>query len=328
MRPLNLGETLDASLNVVRASWRTLAAVMLVMAVPIQLVDIAIVSATTDSYQVGSSSLTGAGSNTTYADQGAYAAGQVVIQVLGLVGYLLGTVACYRAIADTHLGRPTSARASLRFAARRLSAALWLTIMLVVGLLGAFLALVVPGIFLVIAWSVAFPVLLVEGKVGRAALARSYRLVQGRWWATLGRLAVAYILVTVVTAVASAIILVPALAVVSDTSFAALALDHAANLVVSLVTTPFLAAVTTFVYFDLRVRKEGFDLTRLAGDMGPGEDADRRTYGAGGPQDVPRDAFGNPVVGRDDAPVSVPPPAPGGWAPPVAPPPQRPLSGD
>ena len=53
-------------------------------------------------------------------DQAAYTGGQVVIAMLTLVSYLLGTVACYRAVADTYLGRPTSARASLTFALRRL----------------------------------------------------------------------------------------------------------------------------------------------------------------------------------------------------------------
>ena len=56
---------------------------------------------------------------------------------LSFLGYLLGTVACYRAIADTYLGRETSARASLRFAGGRLGATLWLTIVLVVGLVRA-----------------------------------------------------------------------------------------------------------------------------------------------------------------------------------------------
>ena len=55
MRPLNLGETLDASIKVVRRSWRTLAAVMIVIALPIQLCDLLIISSTTDTYQVGSS---------------------------------------------------------------------------------------------------------------------------------------------------------------------------------------------------------------------------------------------------------------------------------
>jgi hypothetical protein len=322
MRPLNLGETLDASIKVVRRSWRTLAAVMIVIALPIQLFDLLIISSTTDTYQVGSSAFdTGAVSHTTYSDRGAYVSGQLVIQVLSLIGYLLGTVACYRAIVDTYLGRPTSARESLRFAAERLGATLWLSILVVAGVIAGTVAFVVPGIWLMIAWSVAFPAMLVEGKRGAKALGRSFELVRGRWWATLGRLLVAYILVSVITAAASFALLLPALVVVDDTSFGALVLEHVANLLVSLVTTPFIAAVTTLVYFDLRVRKEGFDLAVLAERMGGAPAAGPAPASRG-----ERDAFGRPVASVPPPAPSTPPPAPGHWAPPVAPEPQPPPS--
>jgi hypothetical protein len=332
MRPLNLGETLDASIKIVRARWRTLAAVMLVIALPIQIANVVVISSTTDVYEVGTSlSSTSSSSATTYGDDGAYAAGQVLILALSFLGYLLGTVACYRAIADTYLGRETSARDSLRYAANRLGATLWLTIVLAVGLVAGFVALILPGIWLWIAWSVAYPVMLVEGTGGVAALRRSFKLVETRWWATLGRMAVAYILVGVITTVATFALLLPTALIVDDTSFGALVMEHAANLVVSLVTTPFVA---TLVYFDLRVRKEGFDLALLAERMGGPAASGPATAPAavsGRGAEPARDAFGNPVVRPSFAPpvaVPAPPPQAGSWAPPVAPEPQRPPSPD
>jgi hypothetical protein len=137
---------------------------------------------------------------------------------------------------------------------------------------------------------------------------------------------------------------------IDDTSFAALILEHAANLVVSLVTTPFVAAVTTLVYFDLRVRKEGFD------PVLPGEGMGGPTVaGPPAPPSAPsvppplwsseregeRDAFDRPVAPGGERPPYAPPtapappdaserpaPAPGSWAPPVAPEPKRPPSQD
>ena len=110
--------------------------------------------------------------------------------------------------------------------------------------------------------------MLVEGTGGIGALRRSFKLVETRWWATAGRMGMTYILVLVVTTVATLLFIAPTGSFIDDTSFGALILEHAANLVVSLVTTPFVAAVTTLVYFDLRVRKEGFDLALLAERMG------------------------------------------------------------
>lgn len=310
MRPLNLGETLDASIKIVTARWRVLATVMLVVAVPIQIATVIITAATIDDYKAGSGFLATPSHTGDAGDDGAFLAGSTAILALTFLGYLLGTVACYRAIADTYLGRETSAGASLRFAGDRLGAALWLGIVLAVGVAIGLLAFIVPGIWLAVAWSVAFPAMLVEGTGGLAALRRSTALVQGRWWATCGRLVVACILVVVIGGVITSVALAP----VDATSTAALVLESVANLAVSVLTTPFLTAVATLIYFDLRARKEG------------GADVAHPSAAPPAPRPT-RDAFGNPIApappsrpddrGREGA-------APEGWAPPVAPEPRTP----
>jgi len=72
----------------------------------------------------------------------------------------------------------------------------------------------------------------------------------------------------------------------------------------SALTTPLSAAVLTVLYFDLRVRKEGFDLELLARRLGvePG------TFT--GPEIMPP---GPPPVDSDDQPPFWPPPP--GWKP-------------
>jgi hypothetical protein len=337
MRPLNLGETLDASIKIVRSRWRTLALVMVVVALPIQIANVLIISSTTDIYQVGTNAFSTTRSATTYSDSGAYFTGQTIILALSFLGYLLGTVACYQAVADAYLGRTSTATDSLRFAGRRLGPTLWLTIVLVIGLFAGFVALIVPGIWLMVAWTVAYPVMLVEGTGGVGALKRSFQLTQSRWWATLGRIVVAYILVTVITTVATLALMIPTELIVADTSFGALVMQHAASFVVSLVTTPFIAAVTTLVYFDLRIRKEGFDLALLAERMGgapASESPDAIAPRPAAPQALAREAalgpasWTPPVAQGEGAGGSAPPAAPGSWAPPVAPEPSQPPSRD
>jgi hypothetical protein len=319
VRPLNLGETLDASIKIVRAQWRALATVMLVVGVPIQVATVVIASTAIDDYKVGSGLFL---ANTDNGRDGASVGGSTAILALMILGYLFGTVACYRLIADTYLGRATSAAESLRFATERLGSTLWLGIVLIAGVVAGLFAFVVPGIWLAVAWSVAYPAMLVEGTGGLPALQRSTRLVQGRWWATCGRLAVAAILITVVSAVVGSVLIAP----FDDTSTAALILEALSNLVVSLFATPFLAAVAMLVYFDLRVRKEGWTGDGVAVPVAAASTATR-------------DAFGHPVAPRPEDPPAPPPHAPSpapsgdvgpdaaapeGWAPPVAPEPRRP----
>ncbi|MCE9585832.1 hypothetical protein K8R04_00760 [Candidatus Uhrbacteria bacterium] len=52
-------------------------------------------------------------------------------------------------------------------------------------LIPAFLLFILPGIWLAVAFSMAMPIYLNEGKGGWQAMKKSYDIVKGRWWATL-----------------------------------------------------------------------------------------------------------------------------------------------
>ena len=70
------------------------------------------------------------------------------------------------------------------------------------------IAMLLPGIWLYIAWAFALPVLLVEGLRGPAALRRSYALVRGRWWRTFGVIALGFLLAIVISTLARGVFLV------------------------------------------------------------------------------------------------------------------------
>ena len=76
-----------------------------------------------------------------------------------------------------------------------------LSILYVLGLIIPFILLILPGIWLSVAWSVSYPALLAEGLRGIAALGRSFKLVSGRWWPTFGALLVMYLIVLVISAI-------------------------------------------------------------------------------------------------------------------------------
>jgi membrane-anchored glycerophosphoryl diester phosphodiesterase (GDPDase) len=106
-----------------------------------------------------------------------------------------------------------------------------------------------------------------------AALRRSWKLTFGRFWRTLGVLIVAGLIASVAQqAISIGFQLVGALlgvGVASTTSGSAaqltlmittLGMSLAGSLVAGLLTQPFMAAVTTLLYTDARIRSEGFDL--------------------------------------------------------------------
>ena len=45
----------------------------------------------------------------------------------------------------------------------------------------------------------------------------------------------------------------------------------ASSIVAALITQPFVAIVATLIYFDLRIRKEGFDLQMIAAALARGD---------------------------------------------------------
>jgi hypothetical protein len=302
LRPLALGEILDVSIKLVRRNWRTLATLVLIAAVPVAIVSLLITTSTT-TYDPTTDVRT-------RDDGSAYGAGVAVHQLLQLVLYLLATVACFGAIADGYLGRRPEWRSSLGFAARRAPMALVMGILAFLGIVAGFIALIIPGIFLAVRWSVALPALLLERRGPVAALGRSWRLVKGFWWKVFGTLFVAYLLVFVLSLAIGGVVGFLLGVFTSVDSLLGLTLQEAVGVVVEVFTLPFTAAVIVVLYTDLRVRKEGFDLALMAdhigqsrppGAVGPHEREASPSAGVGGADDraeLPAEPARHPAFGE------------------------------
>jgi hypothetical protein len=169
--------------------------------------------------------------------------------LLGLVG-VLSTGVGLRVFAEASAGRSETASDAVRFALGRYGSLLWVSILYTVFLLAGGAALILPGIYLLVAFAVALPAFACEGERGGAALRRSRDLVRGRWWATLGTLLPSTLLV-----VLGGVIVETALNV--SGTVASLALTQGvAQLVVAVLLTPILTATTIAIYDDLHARSE------------------------------------------------------------------------
>ena len=181
LRPLGIGEILDAGIKIYRNKFATMLKAVAVVIVPVQVLNVLITLSLPDTS-------TTAGATTTSSDsEWAGVAALLLIFVINVVSSALAEAACLKAVSDTYLGTDTDWRESLRFGFRRLGALLWLTLIHGVIVLLAFAACIAPGVWLYVAWSVAVPVLLMEGTRGFRALGRSFNLVRRRWWPTAGK---------------------------------------------------------------------------------------------------------------------------------------------
>lgn len=279
LRPRGVGDILDVAFKIVRARFGDLAKVVAVIVVPVSVVTsvlLLLVTPTESAFGRLSDpewmeSVTSVDQLLAEIDGGAVA---LVVGVLFLSGILsalgaqLATAGTFKIIARTYLGLPQDWKDSLAFAGRRFWPLMWLQLVYGFFLTLAFLALIVPGIYLVVAWTVAIPVLMFENVRGRGALSRSRSLLQGRWWVTAGLL----VLLSILTSLVSALITQLLFAVLpANGGLIEGVAQGLAGSVGSVLTTPFAAAAITVLFFDALVRKEGFDQAELADAMGVGK---------------------------------------------------------
>ena len=281
LRPMGVGEILDAAIKVFTRNFGTLLKAVLVVLVPLVLLQL-VVSASTapEDADPDLPGLQPAADGTSAAEIG----GTVVSTAITAVLFTVAIAVLYKAIGDAHLGRRPDWRDSLRFAWSRIRSLLWLGLLsaLAYGALWGManlvrletilvvvtIAAVLAAIYIGVSWVVAVPSLLNEDVRGVAALRRSHQLVRGRWWPMFGLLIVSALMVFVVAFIIGfiyGIISFSSDALADASSLGSLASGAIVNLLVNALALPFLAAVVTLAYFDLRSRKEGYDLELAAG---------------------------------------------------------------
>lgn len=263
LRPLAMGEVLDVAVKVVARNFRDLAVIALLVLVPIGLLQIAVFASVADPDAL--TTTTPSQGTTIDGDELAgFLGAMTVAGIASALGAVIVTLASFRLVAGAYLGEVVGWRASLRYAARRLLSGLWLALLYGVVVTIALVLLILPGIWLGTALSLAFVALCVEDARGTKALRRSFRLVRGRWWATFAVLAVAVILMSLVSGVFAALGAAFGALAPEGSTILELLLQQVVSTIGSLLTYPFMAAVLVVAYLDLRVRKEAFDLRLLA----------------------------------------------------------------
>ena len=299
LRPLAFGEILDVALKIVIRHWKVMAACVAIVVLPVQIASTALV------YSIDPSryDLNANPSTTTAADDSTIGA-VLVVNVLAILAYMLAAAACFKAVSDGYLGREPSVGHSLSFGLPRIPRLLGMYFIVGICVVIGLILIIAPGVWLGTVWALAVPAMLFERLGVFASLGRSFELVKGRFWGTLGLVVVSILIVLAVALLLGLVVGAIGAVVTSDSEVAGAFVNIVAGVVSNMVSLPVLAAVLTVLYFDQRVRKEGFDLQRLADGLGGG--------GPAAPQEP-------------QYPDSTPPPAYSGWQPPGPPtgPPDR-----
>lgn len=285
---MSVSDVLDGAFSLYKQSARTIFAAAAAIVVPVQLL-VAFVQRSA----LGTTRVTGT-DPVALAGSGPGATATLVALAAQMFVVSLVAAAVSRVVAAAYLGADVGPGAALAEVRRRWPAVVgaWVAVHLwegavllgggvVVGILAAAgspevaLAVLAAAVFLGGPWALVWmalltattPALVVEGLGPVAAMRRSVRLLRGRLWGVLGIGALAGLVSTIAGSVLGAI--PQALGVALGPERGGWVLIGAGGALSSLVTVPFVAIVATLLYFDGRIRTEGFDLEVIATSLEP-----------------------------------------------------------
>ena len=201
---------------------------------------------------------------------GGIVAGALVGAVLVLLTVGIAQAATVVAVSDLYLGQPASVRNS--YARAKGSILIVIAIMIMTGLatVVGLIFLIIPGIYLACRLAVSVPVAIVEKESPVASMERSMELTKDYAW----QLFLLLLLVGVLSSVVGTLLQFPVFfSTISSAlakkqpSIGVMAYSYVAQFASQVLVGPIGTISASLMYYNLRVRKEGFDIQQLLGSL-------------------------------------------------------------
>lgn len=244
LRPLSIGEILDRSFSLYRQRFTLFTGIVVLVTIP--------------------SLLTGLLESTTTGVAPASAwriAWSLLNLIVSIFTLLAAQAATVFAISETYLGRETTITACLVRMRGELGAIFGVMMLSGLAIGAGLIALVLPGIWLISRLSVVVPATLIEQRGAREALSRSFDLTKGFAW----RAFLIFFLYYILSTSSGAILVIPLFAAGEAAKTPEFLrwygiAAHFYGYVSNALLMPLMLIATSVFYYDLRVRKEAFDL--------------------------------------------------------------------
>jgi hypothetical protein len=136
---------------------------------------------------------------------------------------------------------------------------------LLIGLMAVLFCLLPLWIWIWVGWVAVMPIMFIENVGLGAAMGRSRRLVEGRWWRTFLVVFLIFIIIEAVrVALGAFIALGQGLLQLVVSPLVVVWISGATSVIVDSLVNPVFQIAIVLIYFDLRVRREALDLFQLA----------------------------------------------------------------
>jgi hypothetical protein len=266
LHPMTLGDVMDGAFRLLKANLRTVLLVTAAFVVPVN-----VVVAFLQRDVLGGQGVLDVLNDPSLAGPTTLSAGQLIGIGLSLLASLLVTPfvggVLTRVVAASYLGEQLepgpAIRATLRWFWALLLGFVCVHLLELAGLVACLVGAWVPMTFFLL----TTPAIVVEEIGPIQAMSRSASLVRPRFWPTLGIALLAGIMASVLGNILGTPFGLVAQFIGLRNGWPLLALG---SIVPALITTPFVAIVSTLLYFDARIRQEGLDLQMMAANLDRG----------------------------------------------------------
>ncbi len=271
LHPMTFSDVLDGAFRLLKANLPTIVLVTAVFFVPLELI-----SAFLSRDLFGGQGLLEVLRDPSLTQQEFGGGGLSTVELSGTIATtLLGLLitpfvggAITQVVAASYLGQQLSAGDAIRTTGRRVWALLGAAILVhVVEGVGLVLC-VLPALAVMAFLICTTPAVVIEGLGPIKGMRRSLALVRPRFWPVLGIAVVSGLMASFLTSVLGTPFTLAAELVGLRWGFILLAIG---SIVPALVASPFVSIVATLVYFDGRIRHEGFDLEMIARGLADGD---------------------------------------------------------
>jgi hypothetical protein len=269
LHPMTFGDILDGAFKLLKANVRTIVLVAAVFLVPINLV-----AGFFQRDLLGGYGLLQIANDPSLVDQAANTGPSNALLLSGLLAALASFLitpfiggAVSKIVAASYLGEELEPGPVMRATGRRFLALLGAFFFTLLLKLGGALFCLVGALVPMALFLVTTPAVMVEELGPIQAMARSVTLVRSRFWPVMGIGVLSGLLATVLESILSWPFGLAATVIGFRWGWILAAIGE---ILPALVTMPLVAIVATLVYFDLRIRNEGFDLQMIAAELARG----------------------------------------------------------
>lgn len=244
LRPRSATEIIDAAFQILRAQYGTFVVLAALAYMPYIVLMIFIGAST-------------AGVSPDESAAAAMGAGLIAVPIM-LVWFPIAETALLVGASDALLGRHVDAGAALRSVLSRFGSVLVAAILRVILASVAAIFFLVPGVIVWLGLFAMIPVVMFERLDAMESIGRSWNLAKGLKGKVLGVMVLVYLLVFAVQLAVTMVVTILGMNEI---------VANVASSVLVIFVYPLVGISTALLYYDARIRKEGFDLQVLASEL-------------------------------------------------------------